>query len=94
MSRKSTQMAKVEDAAHNAEDAKAGTKAPDAKVATFPHETMINAYGFLQFGKEVMTALGVSKTEKSESGKAVYPITKVSITGYNTETHEITIKVA
>ena len=61
---------------------------------TFPHETMINAYGFLQFGKEVMTAIGVSKTEKSESGKAVYPITKVSITGYNAETREITIKVA
>jgi hypothetical protein len=67
-------------------------KAKPVKAA-FPHETAINAYGFLQFGKEIMETLGVSKTEKNESGKAVYPITKVSITSFNAETREITIKV-
>ena len=87
-------MEKVGEKVHKeAENAKAKLSGKTEK-ATFPHETTINAYGFLQLGKDVMEALGLTKSEKIPSGKAVYPITKVSITGYNTETREITIKVA
>jgi hypothetical protein len=61
----------------------------------FPHETTINAYGFLQLGVDIMQeALGLTKSEKNSTGKAIYPETKVIIESYDAETRSFMIKVA
>jgi hypothetical protein len=69
-------------------------KQPKEEKPAFPHETTINAYGFLQFGADIMQeALGLTKSEKNPSGRAVFPETKVSIESYDAKTRTFMIKV-
>jgi hypothetical protein len=70
-------------------------KAPEElKVAEFPFQTTINAYGFIGLGKDELRAIGLSVVEEKgakEKLKAAVPIT---FSAWNPEKRELTVKVS
>lgn len=67
-------------------------KAPKDKPL-YPTEAFINQYGFLQMGADIMSDIGYTRNEVSESGKSVYPKVAVIIKSYNQTTGIMEIKI-
>ena len=75
----------------NAEKRRA-TKAAKAVVPLFPAKTTINAYKFLSIPAKVMEALGIKGATRVD-GKAIFDITKATITGYDAQTRVLSIQL-
>jgi hypothetical protein len=61
--------------------------------AKFPFDAKINKYGFLYIGKSELLALGLNVVTEKKAKLKIAEDAKVSITAFNPETREFTIKI-